>query len=65
MLPYDKYQAWKNDIDSILQHSKSNANELEALIGRLGHVGTIIPFVHYHFISRLRELQWKARKNTW
>jgi hypothetical protein len=55
-LPHDKFQVWKSDINSILQHGKSDANELETLIGRLGHVGTIIPFVH-HFMSRLRELQ--------
>ena len=61
-LPYNKYQAWNNNINEILTRDKSTARELETLIGRLGHLGTIIPMVH-HFLSRLRELQRKASRN--
>ncbi len=61
-LPYNKYQAWSNNIREILSRDKSTSKELETLVGRLGHVGTIIPMVH-HFLSRLRELQRKASRN--
>ena len=61
-LPYNKYHAWSNNIREILSRDNSTARELETLVGRLGHVGTIIPMV-YHFLSRLRELQRKASRN--
>jgi hypothetical protein len=60
-LPHNKFIAWTESINEILSHGTSTAKELETTIGRLGHLGTIIPFV-YHFLSRLRDLQWKATK---
>ena len=62
LLPYNKYQEWSNSINEILTRDKSTARELETLIGRLGHLGTIILMVH-HFLSQLRELQRKASRN--
>ncbi len=61
LLPHNKFIAWTESISEILSHGTSTAKELETTIGRLGHLGTIIPFV-YHFLSRLRDLQWKATK---
>ncbi len=60
-LPDDKFIAWTDSIKKILSCGTSTAKELEMMIGRLGHLGAIIPFV-YHFLSRLRDLQWKATK---
>jgi hypothetical protein len=61
-LPFNKFQLWSSGINDILSIDKSNAKELETLIGRLGHVGIMLPMVH-HFLSRLRELQSKASRN--
>jgi hypothetical protein len=46
-----------DSIKEILSHGTLTAKELEMMIGRLGHLGAIIPFV-YHFLSILRDLQW-------
>ncbi len=61
LLPHNKFIAWTESINEILSHGTSTAKVLETTIGRLGHLGTIIPFV-YRFLSRLRDLQWKATK---
>jgi hypothetical protein len=61
LLPHNKFIAWTESINEILSHGTSTVKELETTIGRLGHLGTIIPFV-YHFLSRLRDLQSKATK---
>ncbi len=34
--------------------------EVESIIGRLGHLGMAIPFIH-HFLSRLHDLQKRAK----
>jgi hypothetical protein len=60
-LPDYKFKAWTISIKEILSRGTSTAKELETMIGRLGHLGAIVPFV-YHFLSRLRDLQWKATK---
>jgi hypothetical protein len=46
-------------INDILARGTSTAKELEMRIGCLGHLGAFLPFVYY-FLSRLRDLQWKA-----
>lgn len=51
-LPENKFVAWSTHISSMLNAGKVTPNELEQPIGRLGHLGTIIPTVH-HFLSRL------------
>jgi len=58
-LPVNKFVAWSKAISCILQRGASTAKELETNIGRLGHLGRIIPAVN-HFLSRLRELQRRA-----
>jgi hypothetical protein len=55
-LPDNKFIAWIDSIKEILSRSTSTAKELEMMIGRLGHLGAIAPYV-YHFLSRLRDLQ--------
>jgi hypothetical protein len=60
-LPDSKFIAWTVSIKETLSHGTSTAKELEMMIGCLGHLGAIVPIV-YHFLSRLRDLQWKATK---
>jgi hypothetical protein len=48
-----------DSINNILAHGTSKAKEPETMIGRLGHLGAIMPFV-YHFLSRLRNPQERA-----
>ena len=55
----NKYIAWADSINGILACGTLTAKELETAIGRLGHLGAIVPFV-YHFLSRLRDLQWRV-----
>jgi hypothetical protein len=44
----------------VIQRVKTTAKKVESIIGRLGHLGMAIPFVH-HFLSRLRKLQARAK----
>jgi hypothetical protein len=44
----------------VIQQGTMTAKEVESIIGRLGHLGMAIPFVH-HFLSRLRDLQVQAK----
>jgi hypothetical protein len=59
-LPDNKYLAWSESIQVILIKGAARAKELETLIGRMGHLGVVIPFV-YHFLSRLREWHHRSR----
>ena len=63
-LPFNKHQAWSSDIQNILVRGSAKANELETMIGRLGHLGMVIPFV-YHFLSRLREWHHKSKNKRY
>ena len=58
-LPENKFTAWSKAISSILGNGVVTAKELEKNIGRLIHLGLVLPYVH-HFMSRLRELQRRA-----
>jgi hypothetical protein len=59
-LPKNKFTAWTNLIKMVIQRGTTTAKEVESIIGRLGHLGMAIPFVH-HFLSRLRDLQVQAK----
>ncbi len=59
-LPTNKFIAWINLINMVIQHGKTTVKEVESIIGHLGHLGMAIPFVH-HFLSRLRGLQARAK----
>jgi len=58
-LPENKFTAWSETIQTILDNGRVTAKELERNIGRLVHLGLVLPHVH-HFMSRLRELQRRA-----
>ena len=60
-LPENKYVAWKVAILGIMEAGNTYLKELEQMIGRLVHLGIILPSSH-HFISRLMELLRKSAK---
>ena len=59
-LPENKYIAWKQLILDMLERGESFHKEIEETIGRLVHLGFIIPHVH-HFMSRIRELDRRSQ----
>ncbi len=59
-LPDNKFKAWTEAINEMIESRKATAKELECNIGRLVHLGAVISQV-YHFMSRLRELQQRAK----
>ena len=60
LLPDHKFIAWTQAIKTILSTGSSTYKELECNIGRLTHLGQVISPI-YHFLSRLRELQQRAK----
>ena len=59
-LPEHKHIAWSGEIQSMLDRRRTTKKALELTIGRLGHVGFVIPWV-FHFLSRLRTLLRRAQ----
>jgi hypothetical protein len=59
-LPDNKFIAWSREIENLLEKMETTAKELEENIGRMVHLSMILPFVH-HFMSRLRDLQARAK----
>ena len=58
---YDpKIFAWIKTITDLIAQGETTASETETIIGRLNHVGYILP-TDRHFLSRLRKLQSAAR----
>ena len=58
-LPEKNYVAWKVAILEILEAGNTSFKEPEPMIGRLVHLGIVLPSIH-HFMSRLRELLRKS-----
>jgi len=52
-LPPDKAKAWTDDIKSIIDSVVITKKDLERLIGRLNHIGYVIPLAR-HFLNRIR-----------
>ena len=63
-LPENKFAAWSENIPSTLLAGKTTPHEPEQLIGRLGHLSTVVPMVH-HFLSRLRDLHFRLRNRQY
>jgi hypothetical protein len=51
-LPKNKAVAWGSEILTLLQKGETTSAELESNIGRMVHVGMILPKIH-HFLGRL------------
>ena len=61
-LPWSKHLAWRDDMLRLLRARGATRSELDTLVGRLNHVGHIIPAAR-HFLSRLRDRLRKARRH--
>jgi len=63
-LPPEKFTAWAGEIHRLLANGYTTKKELHTLVGRLNHVGHIIPFSR-HFLHRLRRpLNSKWNRHT-
>ena len=62
-LPKNKYVAWKVAILEILEAGNTSFIELEPMIGRIVHLGIVLPSIH-HFMSRLRGLLRKSANRS-
>ena len=61
-LPADKAVFWNSEIDRMLANAyKIKSKEMESTVGRLNHVGYIMPHGRY-FLNRLRKLQRRCEK---
>ena len=61
-LSEDKYKRWMIDMASLLtKYAKHKAKTIESTIGRLNHVGHIIPMGRY-FLNRLRQLHSRCTR---
>ena len=60
LLPETKFVAWSEAISEIIQKSEAGTKELGRNLGRMTHLGMILPFVH-HFLSRLRDRHERAK----
>lgn len=63
-LPKHKQIAWKQSVDVALRRRRIDQKSLDAIVGRLNHVGCIVPQAR-HFLSRLRSLLNLSRKLNW
>ena len=52
-LPFDKYKAWKEDLDQVIESCQATQQETESLIGRLNHASFLIPLSR-HFLNEIR-----------
>jgi hypothetical protein len=59
-LPNNKFVTWTAILIKVLEQGTTTAKEMESIIGHLGHLGMAIHTV-YHFMSRLRDLQERAK----
>ncbi|MGL4352121.1 MAG: hypothetical protein ACRCT2_16490, partial [Plesiomonas shigelloides] len=59
-LPLHKVEAWSASILAILDRGRATYQDLDTLIGRLNHVGFIIPNAR-HFLGRLRATKHVAK----
>ena len=60
-LPTEKLKIWTKSIEDLLQAEVARFEEVQTLVGRLNHVGYIIPNAR-HFLNRIRRLEYAADK---
>jgi hypothetical protein len=62
-LPTDKYDEWSTDIRKMISSKSSKGDKLRNTIGRLNHVGFIIPTAR-HFLERIRHFEAHSYPTT-
>jgi hypothetical protein len=63
-LPTDKYTKWKSDLELLLNQPKIHLKTLEIAVGRLNHIGNIIPMLR-HFLGRIRAALSRCIQHQW
>ena len=63
-LPEHKFIAWVRQLQDLIDNEGATYRDLDQLIGRLNHVGYIIPNAR-HFLSRLRRFKDRAANRRW
>jgi hypothetical protein len=63
-LPTDKYVQWSTDIMDLIASTRVNTKQMERMVGRLNHAGSIIPMMH-HFLSHLYHALQRMARNGW
>ena len=65
-LPTEKFTNWSNDIDNHLSMRTVAVTDLDTTVGRLNHVGQLMPPTR-HFLSRIRStvLRNQAKNRLW
>ncbi len=63
-LPKDKYTKWTLQIDQLLTTKRVSTKQLETLIGRLNHLGSVLQMIR-HFLSRLRNALFRTLSKGW
>ena len=61
-LPIEKVKAWIQSINEVIDKMIISWDEAKTLVGRLNHVGFIIPCAR-HFLNRIRRLEYVADKH--
>ncbi|KAL7552606.1 hypothetical protein ACHAWF_015843 [Thalassiosira exigua] len=61
-LPRDKARAWTASLLDVLKSFSASWDTIKTLVGRLNHIGLIIPSVR-HFLNRIRRLEKVAEKH--
>ena len=61
-LPTHEYNAWDNQIASIIEQKSVKYKVLESILGRLENVAIILVMLG-HFLNNIRSLQIKAAKS--
>ena len=61
-LPQEKASAWIASIEDALSRPTISWDDAKTLVGRLNHVGYIIPSAR-HFLNRIRRLEYVANKH--
>jgi hypothetical protein len=62
-LPTDKYDEWSTDIRKMISSKSSKGDKIRNTIGRLNHVGFIIPTAR-HFLERIRHFEAHSYPTT-
>jgi len=63
-LPLDKHKKWSIQLIEILSAKRVSSKQLEILVGRLNHMGSILPMMR-HFLNRLRSALLRSLKSGW
>jgi hypothetical protein len=53
LLPYNKFEAWSNNLCSVIEVEKTTFGELRSTVGCLNYARYVIP-LSWHFLNQIR-----------